>query len=318
MFSPGTFCLKTCPRSQRLSGIKTSLVRRLTIAIIAAGGTDRTGSRRVQAKQARRSVNKDASFDSISLFDRRIAKLPRMLWRKFPGIDWENKRAIVFGTHLNRRCEFLQELLILSAYCSPSAHMALPRRSIAQPRQGRRGGRWKSTWILSRNPCTRSRWFSVLTPTIQYPRRRYLQGAVRYWRRGRDCAIVLFTPYQAKSARPAAAMSKNPIDHRVAWIVQNRNGSTAATRQERLGPYSGPEANAVYGTVPPHYPLEVIQCRGKSGTDRLVPVRHLRAAAHRRVGTSKEPPGGAVALLVALQSVDNGTCPTVQCGAVKK
>jgi hypothetical protein len=46
-------------------------------------------------------VDKDASFDSASLFDCCLAKLLRTLWRKFPGIDWEDERAIVFGTQLN-------------------------------------------------------------------------------------------------------------------------------------------------------------------------------------------------------------------------
>jgi hypothetical protein len=82
-------------------------------------------------------VNKDASFDSVSLCDCRIAKVLRTLSRKFPGIDWENGRAIVFGTQLNGRCEFLQQLLILSADRSPSNHTSPPRRSIAQPMQGR-------------------------------------------------------------------------------------------------------------------------------------------------------------------------------------
>jgi hypothetical protein len=82
-------------------------------------------------------VNKDATFDSMFLSDGRIAKLRRTLWCKLSGIDWVNEGAIVFGTQANRSCEFFQELLILSANRSPSAHITLPRRSIAQRLQGR-------------------------------------------------------------------------------------------------------------------------------------------------------------------------------------
>jgi hypothetical protein len=82
-------------------------------------------------------VNKNASFDSDSFFDCLIPKLLHMLRRTFPGIDWVNERAIVFGTQLISRCEFLQELLILSADRSAIFHTALPRRSIAQRLQGR-------------------------------------------------------------------------------------------------------------------------------------------------------------------------------------
>lgn len=91
----------------------------------------------MQAKQAGTSVNKDATFDSVFLPDCRIAKLLRTLWRKFVIIDWVNERAIVFGTQLNRSREFFQELSILSADRRPSAHITLPRRSIAQPLLGR-------------------------------------------------------------------------------------------------------------------------------------------------------------------------------------
>jgi hypothetical protein len=89
-------------------------------------------------------VNKDPSFDSVSLFDCRIPKLHRTLWRKFPEIDWENERAIVFGTKLNSRCEFLQELLILSADRSPSDHTTTSSIHCTAPARPLR----QSTWVL--------------------------------------------------------------------------------------------------------------------------------------------------------------------------
>jgi hypothetical protein len=98
----------------------------------------------------------------------------------------------------------------------------------------------------------------------------------------------------------------------------DRHGSTVATGQEGFGPYFSSEANAVYGTVPRRYRPVVIQCRGRWGTERLLSARHLRAPRTAGLAHQTSPPGGAAALLAAFQRVDNGTHPTVQCGAVRR